>query len=95
MHGDVRAGAHGNADVGSGQRRSVVDPVSSHRDNPAFKAQPFDHFALIGLAETSAFDLHRSRAWHGDRVGRGGVVARQHHDADACRFERGDRLLLT
>ena len=32
---DVGAGADGDAEVGSGERRRVVDPVADHRDDGA------------------------------------------------------------
>ena len=35
FHRDVGAGAHGDADVGCGQRRRVVDAVAGHRDDAA------------------------------------------------------------
>ncbi len=36
LDGDVGAGAHGDADIGRGQRRRVVDAVARHRDDAAF-----------------------------------------------------------
>ncbi len=35
LDGDVGAGAHGDADVGGGQRRRVVDAVAGHGDDAA------------------------------------------------------------
>ena len=32
LHGDVGAGAHGDADVSGGERGGIVDAVASHRD---------------------------------------------------------------
>ena len=45
-HGDVGAGPHGDADVGLGQRRGVVDPVAGHGDDAALGLEPLD---LLGL----------------------------------------------
>ena len=35
LDGDVGAGAHGDADIGRGQRRRVVDAVAGHGDDAA------------------------------------------------------------
>ena len=39
FHGDVGAGAHGDADIGGGQRRRVVDAVAGHGDDAALLPQ--------------------------------------------------------
>src|SRR3546814_18682285 len=36
-----------DADVGGGERGSVVDPVACHGDDPALLAQPLDDRALL------------------------------------------------
>ena len=76
-----RAGVHGDADVGLGQRRGVVGAVARHGDELA---------ALLLLADVGQLGLRRGL---GDEVvdaglggdGRGGqrVVAGDHHRADA------------
>ena len=38
FHGDVGAGAHGDADIGRGERRRVVDAVARHRHDAALAA---------------------------------------------------------
>ena len=35
LHGDIGAGAHGDADIGLGEGRRVVDAVSGHGDERA------------------------------------------------------------
>ena len=40
-------GSHGNADVGGGERRGVVDPVADHHDR-AVRPKAFDHVGLFG-----------------------------------------------
>ena len=42
----VGAGAHGQPEVGLGQRGGVVHPVADHRDRPAVGLQPLDHVDL-------------------------------------------------
>ena len=52
----VRAAAHGDADIGGGQRRRVIDAVADHGDAAALVAQPEHHLALA-LREDSRLDL--------------------------------------
>jgi hypothetical protein len=42
VHRHVGAGAHGDADIGLGQRRRVVDAVAGHRDDAALGLQLLD-----------------------------------------------------
>ena len=44
---DVGAGAHGQAQVGLGQRGGVVDPVADHRHHAALGLQPPDRADLV------------------------------------------------
>ena len=53
LHRDVGAGAHGDADVGRGERRRVVDAVAGHRDHPA-RALQRSTTALFWSGRTSA-----------------------------------------
>ena len=55
-HGHVGAGAHGDADIGGGQRRRVVDAVAGHGDHAALAAQPLDDRALV-LGQHLGLDL--------------------------------------
>ena len=63
----VGAAAHGDADIGRGQRRRVVDAVADHGDAAALAAQPLHHLALA-LRQHARLDLvdtelrgHRAR----------------------------------
>ncbi len=63
----VGAGAHGQAEVGLGQRGGVVDAVADHRDHPALGLQPPDRPSTFSAGSTSAItsvvdaDLGRDR----------------------------------
>ena len=81
--GGRRAGVHGDADVGLGQRGRVVRAVARHRDELA---------ALLLLADQRELGLGRGLGevvvdarLGGDRGRRERVVARDHHGADAGR----------
>jgi hypothetical protein len=50
VHGDVGAGAHGDADIGLGQRRRIVDAVAGHRHDASFPLQAFDQRQFVGAA---------------------------------------------
>ncbi len=77
---DVAAGgAHGDADVGGGERRGVVDAVADHRDRAVPLAQLRERVSLVagqelgvGFVESRA-SQHRLRARPG--------IAREQHDA--------------
>ena len=79
-HGDLGAGAHGDADIGGGEGRGVVDAVARHGDDVALGLQALRRRACrredlgdhLGDAELA-----------GDGFGRGAVVAGQHHEAEA------------
>jgi hypothetical protein len=57
---DIGSRAHGDADIGGGERWRVVDPVGGHRDDPSLLAQPLDDFALV-LREDFGTAVRRSR----------------------------------
>ena len=61
FHRDVGAGAHGDADIGGGQRRRVVDAVAGHRDDPPGLLQLCDHRALL-IGQHLGLDIGRCRA---------------------------------
>ena len=83
LHGDVGAGAHGDADIGLRQRRGVVDAVAGHGHDAPFRLQPLDHLALL-LRQHFGLDLVDAElARHGVR-GRA-AVAGEHDDAHAVR----------
>ena len=48
LDGDVGAGAHGEAEVGLGERGGVVHAVADHGHDPALGLQPADHVDLVG-----------------------------------------------
>ena len=87
----LRAGLHGDADVGLGERGRVVRAVAAHGDEAA---------AGLFLADIGELVLGRrlgeeivDAGFGGD--GRGGdrIVARDHHRADAHGAQRGETLL--
>ena len=51
---DVRAGAHGDADIGGGKRRRVVHAVAGHRDDAALVARSRVTTSLFRSGKTSA-----------------------------------------
>ena len=86
LHGDVGAGAHGDADVGRGERRRVVDAVAGHGDDAALRLVALHDRALL-VGQDLGLDLLDAEL-AGDRLGGRPVVAGEHHDADALRLER-------
>ena len=79
---DVGASAHGDADIGRGERRRIVDAVAGHGDDAAFASQPLRRPALFRSGRTSAStsSMPSRRATASAVVA---VVAGQHDDADA------------
>ena len=59
--GDVRSRPHRDPDIGGGKRRSVVDAVAGHRDDPTFLPQTFDRLALV-LRQNFGLDFAQCRA---------------------------------
>ncbi len=84
LHRDVGAGAHGDADIGRGERRRVVDAVAGHRDHPARVAQPLDDGAFP-VRQHLGLDLVDAEP-AGDGFGGRPVVAGEHDDAHAVRL---------
>ena len=56
FHRDVRAGAHGNTDIGGGERGRVVDAVARHRDDVPLLAQFADALVFV-LRLDASFDF--------------------------------------
>ena len=81
LHRYVRSGAHRDADIGSRQRRCIVDPVAGHRDDPAFFSKSFDH-AAFAFRENFGFDFGYAELRCNGVCGRA-VVAGDHRHADA------------
>ena len=70
--------AHGDAHVCRGQRRGIVDPVADHRHHPALSAWSSRRAATFSSGSSPALHLFDSQPVR-DPVGRGFVVARDHH----------------
>ena len=87
---DVGAGAHGDADIGRGKRRRIVDAVAGHGDPAAGALQLGDDAALV-LGQHLGVDLVDAEP---PRHGFGGraAVAGRHDHLQPERAERGDRL---
>ena len=83
LDGDVGAGAHGDADIGGGQRRRIVDAVAGHRDDAARRRSRSTTVALL-LRQHLGLDVVDAELAR-DRLGGRAVVAGQHDDADALR----------
>ena len=47
FHGYVGAGTHGDANLGLGERRRIVDPVASHRDDVTLSLEALDGLDLL------------------------------------------------
>src|SRR3546814_4363026 len=84
---DVGARPHGDADIGSGQGRRIVDAVAGHGNHPAFTLEPGDYGALL-VRQDLGLDLIDPKP-PSNRLGGRAVVARQHDDPDALCLERG------
>ena len=89
FHCDVRAGAHGDADIGRRQRRRVVDAVAGHGDHPPLAAQAL-HDVRLALGQDLGLHVVDPEL-SGDRLRRRAVVAGQHDDADALALQGRDR----
>ena len=57
LDGDVGAGAHGDADIGGGQRRRIVDAVAGHRDDAALARAAAATTSLLSLGQHLGLDL--------------------------------------
>ena len=89
LDGHVGAGADRQADVGLGKGGGVVDAVADHADPAALRLQAAD---LVGLVLGQDLGQHpRYADLGGDRGGGAGVVAGDHHHADAEVAQGGDR----
>ena len=90
FHRYVGTTAHGDANVGRGQRGRIVDAVTGHRHPTTFGAQCVHRRGLVGRRDVRMHFVDAQLARH--RLCGGGVVAGQHHDAQAGRVQVGDRL---
>ena len=87
LAGRVGAAAHGDADVGGGQGRRVVDAVADHGDDTAGGAQLGDSSGFVGGQQAGAVFVNAASRRYGRR--HLGAVAGQHHDADALLTQGG------
>ncbi len=90
FHGDVGAGAHGDADVGGRQGGRIVDAVAEHADDLASAVQLLHGLGLaIGPDAAAGFiDTDLPADFLGDQF----RIAREHHGADAHRLQGLHRL---
>ena len=86
LHRNVGAASHRDADVGGGQRRSIVDAVARHGDDAAGAAQVFDDGAFA-LRQDFGFDIGDAKSLCDGKRGCL-AVAGQHDDGDVLRFQR-------
>ncbi len=74
----IGAAAHGDTDVGRGQRRRVVDAVTDLGDVEAFAPSVRATMRCLSSGRSSARTSMPN--WSADRFGRAAVVAGQHDD---------------
>ena len=60
FHGYVGSGAHGDADIGLGQRGSIVDAIARHRDGAALILKP-PHDLRFFLGKDFSFEFFDSK----------------------------------
>jgi len=82
VHGHVGARTHRDADIGTRQRRRIVDTVTGHRDDAALRLQLLDQLQLVGGFDFAVHFFDAQALPHS--AGRGQTVAGGHHDAQAC-----------
>jgi hypothetical protein len=86
----LRAGIHGDADIGLRQRRRIVGAVAAHRDELALRLLVADEPQLV-----LGRGLRQEVVDAGFRRNRGGghrIVAGDHHRADAHAAQLGEAL---
>ena len=88
---DVGAGAHGEPEVGLGQRGGVVDPVADHRDDPALAPAAARPRRPCPAGSTSAITSSVDADLGGDRRAAAGVVAGEQDRAQPERAQLGER----
>ena len=81
------AGPHGDPDIGGGERRRVVDPVSGHGDGPAVALQPLDDLGLLVRQHLRLDFAQPQPAPH--RLRGLVMVTREHDDCQAQALEFG------
>ena len=87
----LRAGLHGDADVGLRQRRRVVGAVAAHGDEPALGLLGADVAQLV-LGRRLGDEVVDA-GFRGDGCGGDRIVAGDHHRLDAHAAQLGEALL--
>ena len=90
FHGDIGAGAHGDAHLGLGESRRVVDAVAGHGHDAAFGLESLDILGLL-IGEHLGSNFIQAEP-SGDGLGRGAVVAGE-HDQRGCPRVAGPRCV--
>eukprot|EP01022_Parablepharisma_sp_SALTPOND_P021550 TRINITY_DN427_c1_g1_i8.p1 TRINITY_DN427_c1_g1~~TRINITY_DN427_c1_g1_i8.p1 ORF type:complete len:1229 (-),score=506.41 TRINITY_DN427_c1_g1_i8:439-4125(-) len=89
LHGHIGAGGHGDADVGGGQRRGIVDAVADHRHHArAVGTQRVDGGGLVARQHLGAHVADAQFAGHALRSAP--VVAAEHDGGNAQPVQGGD-----
>ena len=86
---NVGACADGNAGIGGGEGRCVVDAVADHSDGAIFLQLPHD--SLLTARQNARDHIVHARKL-ADGVSRPLIIARQHHNADAHAAQLPDGL---
>ena len=81
FHGDVGSGAHGETDVGLGERRGVVDPVTDHGHDFAFALQQLDLVGLVVGQDLGEDSIDADAVCNGG--GGAEIVTGEHHDLES------------
>lgn len=90
LHRDIRSRAHCDADLGSCERRGIIDSVTRHRHHATLALQLEDDVALLRGQDVGANVVEPQRL--PDGVRRRLVVAGQHHHPQTLTVEQVDRL---
>src|SRR5436309_4856872 len=88
LDGDIGACAHSDTDLSLRQRRSVIDAVAGHGDDPPFGLKAFDHFNFLFGQYFGFHSIDTQAARHG--LSRGPAVARQHDDPNTLSMQNFD-----
>ncbi|MNH94558.1 hypothetical protein D3C73_471790 [compost metagenome] len=89
MHGHIGAAAHGDTDIGRGQRWRIIDAVADHCDHAGF-LQRSDSGGFVRRQDLCVHILDAQRL--GDHVGTASVVTGQQMTADIARAQLLYRL---
>ena len=79
---------HGDADIGGGEGRCVVDAVAGHGDDTAFGPKLLHHRGLV-LGQHLRADVVDAQAARHGLSGRA-IVARHHHQPKTCGLQVAD-----